>query len=377
MEGLASALEPAKNSVGWVVAPTYDLADRVFRELQVTVFEKIPHLVVSMKEHERRLVLRNMGGGLSEIRGKSADNPVSLLGEGLDWLIVDEAARLKPSIWESHLSQRLIDKRGWALLLSTPRGKGYLHDLFRRGQGDDRDPDYESWNLPSWTNPHLDAEAIEAERDRLPERVFAQEYGAQFCEGAGQVFRNVRECATGGFQEPVSGCVYWGGLDLAKIEDYTVLVIVNSKREVVFADRFHRIDWQFQVTRIKAVASRFNNANILTDVTGVGDPVYEALRAAGVRASPYPFTSRSKNALIENLSMMLEKRDIALPRPALFPELVGELEAFEYSITERGTTRTSAPSGMHDDCVMGLALAAWQVRPTKPRPRIMVMKGRL
>ena len=76
---------------------------------------------------------------MSEVRGKTADNPVSLLGEGLDWLIVDEAARMKPMIWESHLSQRLIDKRGWALLISTPRGKGWFFDLFRRGQRDSED----------------------------------------------------------------------------------------------------------------------------------------------------------------------------------------------------------------------------------------------
>ena len=43
------------------------------------------HRIVTMKEHERRIVLRNLGGGLSEIRGKSADNVISLLGEGLDY----------------------------------------------------------------------------------------------------------------------------------------------------------------------------------------------------------------------------------------------------------------------------------------------------
>ena len=39
MEGLAAAMEPADRSVGWVCAPTYDLADRVFRELQLTSME--------------------------------------------------------------------------------------------------------------------------------------------------------------------------------------------------------------------------------------------------------------------------------------------------------------------------------------------------
>ena len=135
MEGLAAAMEPREQSYGWVVAPTYDLANKVFREILRLAREHLNHHVVSASESKGLLVLRNMGGGLSEIRTKSGDSPTSLLGEGLDWLIVDEAARLKPSIWQGHLSQRLIDKRGWALLISTPRGKGYFHELFRRGQG--------------------------------------------------------------------------------------------------------------------------------------------------------------------------------------------------------------------------------------------------
>jgi hypothetical protein len=137
MEAIAAAMEPKDHSIGWICAPTYDLSERVFNQIVVVIAGRLRHRIVSLKEHERRLVLRNMSGGLSEIRGKSADNPVSLLGEGLDFVIVDEAARMKPQIWENHLSQRLIDKQGWALLISTPKGKGYLYELFRRGQGSD------------------------------------------------------------------------------------------------------------------------------------------------------------------------------------------------------------------------------------------------
>ena len=128
MEGLAAALEPRERSFGWIVAPTLDLADKVFRELVILVAEHLRHRIITMKEHDKRLVIRNLGGGVSEIRGKTADNPVSLIGEGLDWLIVDEAARMKPLIWQSHLSQRLIDKRGCTTTcrrteaLSSPQG---------------------------------------------------------------------------------------------------------------------------------------------------------------------------------------------------------------------------------------------------------------
>ena len=368
MEGLAAALEPRDRSIGWVVAPTYDLADKVFRELVVLAAEHLRHRIVTLKESERKLVLHNLGGGVSELRGKSADNPVSLLGEGLDWLIVDEAARMRPMIWESHLTQRLIDKRGWALLISTPRGKGWFYDLFRRGQKGDRD--YASWNHPSWTNPHLDQGLIDGERDRLPHRVFAQEYGAEFTEGSGAVFRNVRERATGAWQEPQQNERYYAGLDLAKVEDYTVLVILNDRREVVFVDRFHRLDWSTQVARVRGAIERYNDARVMIDSTGAGEPIYEALRRENVRGTPFSFTAKSKAALINNLSLMMEKGQITLPRPELWPEGIEELEAFQYSVSDAGNVKSSAPSGTHDDCVIGLALAAMCAGPVRRGRRI-------
>jgi hypothetical protein len=373
MEALAAALLPAERSVGWICAPTYDLCDRIFNQIVTVVASHLRHHIVTLKEHDRRLVLRNLGGGLSEIRGKSADNPVSLLGEGLDFVVVDEAARMKPIIWQNHLSQRLIDKAGWALLISTPRGKGWFYDLFRRGQG--MDPDYESWNMPSWTNPLLDAEAIEEERSRLPERVFRQEFGGEFLEGSGSVFRNVRDCATGEWQEPVPDENYVAGLDLAKVEDFSVLVIMTRRREVVFVDRFHRLDWSLQINRIKAAAERYNRCRILVDSTGAGEPIYESMRAAGCYVDGYPFTQKSKNDLINNLSLQFEQKRLALPRPELWPEGIDELEAFEYSVTEAGSVKTGAPSGVHDDCVMALALAAWEARHDPVEPRIYSFKS--
>lgn len=371
MEGLAAAMAPAERSIGWVVAPTYDLADRVYREVTYVAVRRLRHRVVTIKDNERRLVLRNMAGGLSEVRAKSADNPVSLLGEGLDWLIVDEASRLKAAIWQGHLVQRLLDRRGWALLISTPRGKGWFYDLYRLGQHGA--PDHQSWNGPSWTNPMLDAEEIERERTRLPERVFRQEYGAEFLEGSGQVFRNLRECATGEWRPPDQGEVYFAGLDLARVEDYSVLVVVDRERRVVCVDRFTKLDWSLQVQRIQTACERYRRPSVLVDTTGAGEPVFEALRAAGCRVEPYPFTAKSKAALIDNLALLLEQKAIQLPRVELWPEGVDELEAFEYTITESGSVRTGAPGGMHDDCVVALALAAWQVRPSKPRPRIVLL----
>ena len=372
MEAIAAAMEPRERSVGWVVGPTYDLADKVFREVLYIAAGHLRHRVVTMKENERKLVLRNLGGGFSELRAKSADNAVSLLGEGLDYVVVDEASRMKPTIWEGHLSQRLIDRKGWALLISTPRGKGWFYDIYRRGQS--RDEHYESWAHPSWTNPHLDRELIEAERARLPEQVFRQEYGGEFLEGAGSVFRNVRECATNVWRRPHPEISYFAGLDLAKVADYTVLVIMNQRREVVLVDRFHRLDWSMQVNRIRAATAKFNEARLLVDSTGVGEPIYESLCAADCLVQPFTLTARSKNDLVNHLALLLEEKRIRLPKPELCPEMIDELEAFEYSVTENGNVRTGASSGYHDDCVIALALAAWCVDYGHPRVRVSTIR---
>ena len=178
-EAIAAALQPSESSIGWIVAPTYDLSDRIFRTVHMAVVQHLKHRIVAMHERERWFVIRNLAGGTSELRCKSADNPVSLLGEGLDYVIVDEASRLPADIWDGHLAQRLVDTGGWALLLSTPRGMGWFYKAYRRGQKR-RDPMYESWRSPSLANPHLSVEAIESERKRLSADAFAQEFEAAF-----------------------------------------------------------------------------------------------------------------------------------------------------------------------------------------------------
>jgi len=179
-EAVAALMTPAENSIGWTVGPTLDLADRIFSRVVDMVQAHLAHRVVEHSPRERKLVLRNLGGGLSEIRGKSADRPVTLLGEGLDWLIADEVSRLPSTIWEEHLAQRLIDKKGTAILISTPRSDAtWLYRLFRRGQGH-RDPEVESWSFPSWDNPHLDRETIEAQRSHIGDDEFREIYGGEF-----------------------------------------------------------------------------------------------------------------------------------------------------------------------------------------------------
>lgn len=364
MEACFAAVEPTapRSTIrrGWVVAPTYDLADKVFREIVLIFAEHLKPLIIKMSESDRLLRVHNMGGGVTEIRGKTADNPVSLLGEGLDFCIVDEAAQLRPDVWERQLSARLIDRRGWAILISTPKGKGWYYQLWMRGQAG-RDPLYRSWNLPTWTNPHIDRDEIRAVRKRVLEAIFRQEYGAEFIEGVGSVFRYVAEACTGSFHHPRPNKAHFGGLDVAKTTDFNVLSFLDEDGMCPWIDRFHRVPWGITQERVRAGDAKYQYAPILMDSTGMGEPVYDYFSSAGVNVQPYLLTNPSKTALINNLALCLEQRLLVLPKREVFPFAQDELEAFQYDVTNSGTVTMGAPSGFHDDVVISLALAAWQL----------------
>jgi hypothetical protein len=178
-ECVAALLEPRERSQGWFVAPSYEITGRSFERVVAVFQTHFRHRVARLDSREIAVV--NLGGGTSVLRAKSADRPALLLGEALDFLVVDEAARLKRDVWEGHLCQRLIDRDGWSLLISTPNGPGWFYEQFRLGQRG-RDPGVESWSMPSSANPHLDRATLEAEQARLGPERYAQEFMAQFLE---------------------------------------------------------------------------------------------------------------------------------------------------------------------------------------------------
>ena len=191
MEVIAALLEPCEKSLGWCVAPTAELTKFTFERARIALLEHMPHRVLEDDTRSSRLVIKNLGGGKSEVRAKSTDSPTSLLGEALDWFVIDEASKVRDGVYESFLAPRLVDRKGWALIISTPRSvEDWLFAMWFRGQKG-RDAEFESWRFPSANNPHLDPEVIESERRRLPAAVFEQEFLAHF---EGEKFLSCEVC---------------------------------------------------------------------------------------------------------------------------------------------------------------------------------------
>lgn len=334
----------------WIVSPTYDLSLKVFDYLAQWYLKVIPsgggHI------HYRPTPMIETPWG-SKLECKSAENPTGLLGEELDLLIVDEASRIQRNVWETYLFATTASRKGRSIFISTPFGKNWFYEQWLRVK-----PDGGSFHFTSMDGVSINQEEWERAQKNLPEQVFKQEYMALFLEDAASVFRGIMEIVKDKiYEDAIPSHTYVLGVDLAKVNDFTVLTMVDQfSHKVVAWERFNQLDYNLQKARIMALARRYGNAKIIIDSTGVGNPISEDIARAGFIVEDFKISNKSKQELIEKLSIFIDQRGIVIPNETV---LIDELSSFGYEMTESGRWRYSAPSGKNDDCVISLALAVW------------------
>jgi hypothetical protein len=349
-------------SVGYCVAPTFSHTRKQWKEI---LFYCPKELIIGINRSEHTIHLI----GDREIQFKSADGADSMRGESVSVLWMDEGGQISEDRWTLELRPALMDCKGKAIFTGTPKGKNWYFQLWTRGQ-DNTQEDYESWAFSSYTNPYLDPKEIDEFKRDMPELAYRQEILAEFLDDVGSVFRGIKNCIKGILEQPQGNKRYVAGCDLAKHEDFTVIAILDNNGHLCWFDRFSQLDWVFQSKRIADVCRRYNNARLLLDSTGVGDPIYDNLRRSGLNVEGYKFTNASKKDLIENLSIAIENRQISYPESLGVhgTVLLNELGLFGYKISPAGVTTYNAPDGYHDDTVIALALATWQI--SKPKGRV-------
>ncbi len=349
--------------IGWWVAPVYGQAEIGYRRCK-----SLFHAAL-VKCNDSKLTITLPNGAL--LYFKSAEKPDNLYGEGVQALVVDEVTRVKEASWWA-LRTTLTQTRGPVRLIGNPKGKKnwFYRWCVTARAGDDSEAVY--YHLRSSENPHLDPREIEAAKKNLPPHVYAELYEGIAQDDETGVFRKVRACVGPCLSAPLAGHKYGAGTDLARLQDWTVTIVMDREsKKVVHKDRFNTIDWSLQKARIKTTLAKYNNAETLLDSTGVGDPVYDDLRKMGVKVRGYQFSGPSKEMLIENLAMGFEKQEFTIPEDE---SLLAEIDIFEYRLTRAGNVTYSAPPGYNDDQVIGLALAWWNLTHA-PRPMTIGVQG--
>jgi len=311
----------------------------------------------------------------SYIDFRSVDNPQNIEGFGYDYAFLNEAGIILRNeyLWQNAIRPMLWDYKAHTIIAGTPKGKGVFHELYERGLDKDQ-PDYAAMKFSTFDNPYLPPETIMDDIKSMPQRVVSQEIYAEFLDDTGVVFRGVRAIATldpGEIPEVKHGHMYVIGADVAKLVDYTVIVVYDrTDNRQVFQMRFTHLEWPVIRARLTEVSKKYNNALIYLDSTGVGEPLYDDLSRLNIPVEPIHLTNELKKQIIEKLSTFIELGHL---RMLALDETINELNSFTYEISSHGKIMYEAPVGFHDDIVISHALAIWGMQPPVYRQPIEEM----
>lgn len=176
--GIIEAIRQPAGTIGMIGAPTYQmLTDAVIR----------PFLEITRKAGI--LQSWNITTKTAQLMGdrtilfRSGSDPDKWRGPNLSWIWLDEAALLKPEIWDLLIpTVRKYPEKVW--ITTTPRGFDWIYHLFHSG-----DADYSMTQSKSADNPYLSRAMLSSMQRRYTREMYEQEANGEFVDLSGALFR--------------------------------------------------------------------------------------------------------------------------------------------------------------------------------------------
>lgn len=175
----------------WYTAPTYRQAKMIAWRFLMSRLELFPEWYRKQCKVNESLLSITFGNG-SVLELKGVDNPDSLVGVGLDYVVLDEYAMdhyARSPVWYEIIRPTLADNNGGAMFISTPRGYNHLYDLYEKADSG-TDPEWKAWRMPTSTNPYISRKELNQARSDQGEDGFSQEFMAEFRVASGLVYKD-------------------------------------------------------------------------------------------------------------------------------------------------------------------------------------------
>ena len=175
-----------KKGTYWYIGPTFSQVEGIaWRMLE----EIIPPELIRRKL-QNKLYIELVNGSILEL--KSADNPTSLRGIGIDGCVFDEAAYIAQEVWSVIVRGQLAKSQGPAYFISSPneKGRNWYSAFWDRAKSRMavNDPDWGAWYFTIYDNPTLDKAEIEGVKEENSDDRWNLEYMAIESDFAGQLY---------------------------------------------------------------------------------------------------------------------------------------------------------------------------------------------
>jgi len=247
-------------SPGLWVDTVYGNIDKYIERYFYPILRQIPQKYWKWRQQKKEL---EICGHKMDMR--SADRPELIEGFAYKFIMLNEAGIIlrKEYLYYNAILPMTLDFNPDFYIGGTPKGKGLFHELAIKADSPDS-KNQEFFRFTSFDNPYLTQKDVEELTKEIPKSIQEQEVYAKFLEDSSTVFRNLEKCAVTTPKEPEGGMDYYLGADVARLQDYTVISVLDNDGNQVYIDRFNEIDWKMQEKRIKTVAQKYNNAQILS-----------------------------------------------------------------------------------------------------------------
>lgn len=169
---------------GWTafhILPTYSQAKKVIWDSSTNdglrILDYIPKQLIESK-NSQQMQIRFINGSLYQLIG--SDNIDSLVGSNPKIIIFSEYAIQSPDAW-NYLRPILDVNKGYAIFISTPRGKNHFYDLLEKVRGN---PEWFTQVLSIKDTEVLNEEDMKRARDEgMSEELIQQEFYCSFNRG--------------------------------------------------------------------------------------------------------------------------------------------------------------------------------------------------
>ena len=266
---LIKALQSKSKDV-FYVGPTFQQS----KDIMWSMLKELGQDVIKAA-HENTAVLTLVND--RKIYLKGSDRPDTLRGVGLEYVVLDEYASMKPEVWEMILRPTLADVKGGAMFIGTPAGKNHFYKLYIEAQEED---DWQAFQFTSTDNPLLDPKEIAAAKSTMSTQAFRQEFEATFESFTGGIFKeewikyvdneaDFKEGTIGHYVVAVDPAGFEQaskdrGLKSSKLDETAISVVKIVNDEWLVKDIYHG-RWG-----IKETANRILNAAVDAEATTVG-----------------------------------------------------------------------------------------------------------
>jgi phage terminase large subunit-like protein len=250
----------AKSGHVFYVAPTQGQA----RDIMWGLLLELAHPIIS-SSHVNNMQIRLINGASISLKG--SDRPDTMRGVSLKYLVLDEYADMKPSVWEEVLRPALADQKGECLFIGTPKGRNHFYELYKYAELSD-DPTYAAWHFTSYDNPLLDPNEIDTAKNSMSSYAFRQEFMASFEALGSEIFKE--QWVKFNNEEPEEG-EYYIAVDLAGFADVAVATKAKTRK----------LD-QTAIAIVKANTEGWWVADIVYgrwDIKKTAQKIFEAVRA--------------------------------------------------------------------------------------------------